>query len=470
MDQNGARSVSLPQPVSRDVLLGLDVGTTTCKAMVMDPDGRCRGLGQVATPWRTTATGAEAPARRILAAVVEAASSAIAEAESGGDGPVHVAGIGVTGLAEAGVPLGADAEPLAPVFAWYDERGAELVGDLERDIGVRTFAAVTGLKLSGRPSIIKYRWMVREEDMGGRGVRWLSVPEWVAYELGGAQVTEPSLAGRTGFFDVLGGSPAPELLDWAKAPDHLFADIAIAGEATGRVTPARARDLGVPALAGAVTTVCGHDHLVAGIGVGATRSSDLLDSCGTSEAMVRILDRRIPREQVEDAVMRGISVGRHVGGDRLQVMTGLRSGIGLWRFLKLMGRDTTDLTELDHQALSVRPRSDGPAVEGIWTERAVLTNIGYEPSAAEIWRAAIEAVQRRAVEVKEMLETVAGPTGRIVATGGGLRSVAVQVLKREILGAYVMPDVQEAGARGAAVFAAVAAGVAKRVEDLAPSG
>lgn len=439
------------------MLVGLDVGTTNCKAMVMGVDGQCLGLGSVPTPWTQTPTGAQASAAALLAAALASVDEALAAAGT----PDRVLGIGVTGLAESGVLLDSAGQPIAPVIAWYDTRGEEYVEQLRTEAGAPGFSATTGLSLTARPSLFKYRWLAAEHGIDA-GVRWLSVPEWVAYALGGAPVTEASLAGRTGFFDVLDARPAEALLDWAGAPGELLGPLALPGQPTGRVRSDFA------GLAGAAITVAGHDHLAVGVGVGATGTGDLLDSCGTSEALVRSLADQLTRERLVATVELGLHVGRHVFADRLQLMVGLQSGIGMWRFLKLMGFGMDDLDRLDAEALAVEPGPQSPVVDDIWLPHASLRNINYEPVPAAIWRAAVEAVQRQALVLKERLESVAGPTQRIVATGGGLRSEAVRVLKRRILGDYVVPEVREAGARGAAVFAAIAAGVVTEPAELAP--
>lgn len=440
-----------------DVLVGLDIGTTNCKAMVVGADGRCLGIGSTPTPWNRTPTGAEASAEAFLDAVLGAVSAALGAA--GQPGPVR--GVGLAGLAESGVLLDAAGKPCAPVIAWYDSRGEAYVDQLREESGGPDFSATTGLSLTSRPSLFKYRWLAADRGIGA-GVRWLSVPEWVGHALGGAPVSEASLAGRTGFFDVLDARPATSLLDWAGAPATLLGEFVQPGRSTGVVRA------DVPGLAGAAITIAGHDHLAVGVGAGATGTGDLLDSCGTSEALVRSLGAELSREDLIGAVDLGLHVGRHVLADRLQLMVGLQSGIGMWRFLKLMGYDAADLPELDRAALAVQPGPNSPVVDDIWTPYATLRNVDYEPVPAQVWRAAVEAVQRRAVVLKERLETVAGPTRRIVATGGGLDSEAVRVLKRRLLGEYVVPPVREAGARGAAIFAAMAAGMVAAPDELAP--
>ena len=101
-----------------DLLLGIDVGTSACKAAVVDADGAERAHGQAPTPWRKVPTGAEIDPDALLDAALEAASDALAAAPEG-----RVRGIGVTGMAETGVLLDGRGEPLAPAIAWHDARG-----------------------------------------------------------------------------------------------------------------------------------------------------------------------------------------------------------------------------------------------------------------------------------------------------------------------------------------------------------
>jgi sugar (pentulose or hexulose) kinase len=85
-----------------------------------------------------------------------------------------------------------------------------------------------------------------------------------------------------------------------------------------------------------------------------------------------------------------------------------------------------------------------------------------------VWRAALEAVARHGADVLATIESVAGKSGRLVVTGGWARSPAVRAVKREVLGPFEEPEVQEAGARGAALIAGIAAGVYRDAFDLPP--
>ena len=100
-----------------ELLLGIDVGTSACKAAVVDAHGVEVAHGQAPTPWQQVPTGAEVDPDALLAAVVRAASDAIARAPEG-----RVAGIGVTSVAETGMLVGAAGRVLHRPIAWHDAR------------------------------------------------------------------------------------------------------------------------------------------------------------------------------------------------------------------------------------------------------------------------------------------------------------------------------------------------------------
>jgi sugar (pentulose or hexulose) kinase len=444
------------QPAAREILLGIDVGTTACKIQAVDVDGSHVALASVSTPWEDKADGRQLDCETLLTVLLGAVQTVLDRCSGS-----RVAGVGITGFAESGVLLDASGRALAPVLPWYDQHGADTMQRLDAVFGRQGFAGITGLPLNLKPSIMKFSWFMETAAPKAQWSRWLNVPEWLAYKLCGVPSTEPSLASRTGFFDVLTKTESAELLDCVGAPRGLISPLRHSGECVGTVKG----EYG--ALAGAAVTVCGMDHLIAGVGVGATRQNDLLDSCGTGEALIRRLpDEGLTRETLANALDQEIALGCDVFSGQIQATTSLRSGIGMWRFLKLMGKGADDIDALDAAALQLKTTDKSPVVDNIWLDTATLSNIGYDPEPAAIWRAAVESVQQRAKVLAARMSEFAGPHGRIVATGGGLRSRLVRELKRDILGAFEKPDIIETASRGAALFAGAAADVrpAIRVE------
>jgi sugar (pentulose or hexulose) kinase len=434
------------------LLLGIDVGTSACKAALIDLDGAERAHGQAPTPWDRVPTGAQVAPEALFAAAVAAARQALERAP---DGPVVA--IGVTSMAEAGVLLDGAGAVLHPAVAWYDERGGAEAEAIARELP--DFVERTGLPASPLCSLAKLR------HLGAEGAaRWLNVAEWVVHRLGGRQVTELSLTSRTGLLDLEAMTPYREALDWAGLPRDLLAELVLGGADAGRSDGAA-----LGGTEGAVLSVAGHDHLVAGVGVGVVAPGDLLDSCGTAEALVRVVAPPLDAAARRRAVEGGASVGWHVVADRQALLAGLWSGMALREVLDALGAGETDRGELDAGALAIAP-GDAPALELDLRSlhRAPLRLPSAEPAA--VWRAAIDAVARAVEAEVTHIDAVAGPHTRVVVTGGWARDRAVLEAKSR-LGAVESPAVVEAGCRGAALLAGVAAGLYASADELpAPVG
>jgi sugar (pentulose or hexulose) kinase len=399
-------------------LVGIDVGTTYCKAAVVDGDGAARAHARVLTPWRRVSTGAEIEPERLVEAALTAVRRALERSST-----TRIEAVGVTSMAETGALLDADGEPVAPAIAWHDERGAREAEALERDLGKERFTATTGLPASPLCTLSKYRWLRFHLDGSERGVRWLNVAEWIVRSLGGDEVGDLSLSCRTGMLALDRRAPWSEALEWASAPAGLLPAPALSGTPAGRVTR------GLEQARGAVLCVAGHDHLCAAIGAGAVREGDVLDSCGTAEAFVRSVEPPLPPERRLQAVAGGVTVGWHALPDRLALLGALDSGLALQR----AGRhyEAEDAAELDQDV-----------------------------------RALLEELAARGEAIVRTIEELAGATRRIVVTGGGARSETVLAIKRSSLGPFERPSVQEAGTRGAALLAGCAAGFFAGIGEL----
>jgi sugar (pentulose or hexulose) kinase len=431
--------------VTDPLLLGIDVGTSACKAAVVDAHGAERSLGQVPTPWEPVPTGAELDAETLLRAVVEAAREAIDRGPEG-----TVAGIGVTSVAETGMLLDEGGRVIHRPVAWHDSRGAAEAQAMARDLP--DFTERTGLPASALCSLAKLKHL----GTAG-GARWLNVGEWIVHRLGGRQVSELSLSSRTGLLDLEPAAPYADALAWGGLPDDLMAELVVAGTDSGRSDGAT-----LPGTEGAVLTVAGHDHLVAGVGVGVTAPGDVLDSCGTAEALVRVAAPQDAAARRRSA-QAGVTVGWHVIEGRQALLAGVWSGLALREVLELLGTDRDDLSA---GALAIAP-GEAPAFE------LELRSLERRPvrlpdaAPAAVWRAAIDTVTREVQELIAHIDAVAGPHTKVVVTGGWARDAAVFDAKRRF-GAIEAPPVAEAGCRGAALLAGVAAGLYASADDLPP--
>jgi sugar (pentulose or hexulose) kinase len=425
-------------------LLGLDLGTTSCKAAVVTHGGREVAHGRAPVPWERVATGAEIAPERLVEAALTAAGEALAAAP---DGPVGA--LGVASFAETGVLLDARGQPVAPAIAWHDSRGGAQAERLIAELGRERFSERTGLAPRPLCSLVKYRWLRDEHAETARGVRWLGGAEWIVHRLGGEQVSELSLASRTGWLDVHARGWWDEALAWSGAPPGLLAEPAAA------TTPAgRAGDL-LAGARGAVLAVGGHDHLSAAVGAGATGEGDVLVSWGTAQAFIRAVAPLDP-QRVGAAVADGINVGWHAVEGRQCLLGAMRSGAALQRVLDLLGAERA---ELERAALDAPADAGGIELRGLNEDRVDLTGIGDGVSPALIWRAALESTGRASRDILERMARVAGPHRRIVMAGGWADGPAAQAVTEAHLGAFELSSAVYMGARGAALTAGRAAGL-----------
>jgi len=440
-----------------DLLLGIDVGTTACKAAIVDAAGAERAHGSAPTPWERVPTGAEIDPDALREAAVAAAAAALREAPEG-----RVRGIGVAGMAETGVLLDGRGEPLAPAIAWHDARGGDEARSLGEDLGVERFARTTGLPVIALCTAPKLRWMVANRPAVRAARRWLNVGEWVVRGLGGDEVTELSLASRTGLFDLDAKAPFADALAWTGMPADLLPEPILAG------TPAGTAGDTLAGARGAVLTVAGHDHLAAGIGVGVVAPGDVLDSCGTAEALVRVVAPPLEGDQILRAVRNDVSVGWHVAEGRHALLGGLWTGLALREVLDGLAIGDADRHELDAGAIATAP-GDVPALE------LDLVSLERRPphlpggvAPERVWRAALDTAAAEIDARLARIDAIAGPRRRVVVTGGWARDEAVLATKASRIGSFEHPPVLEAGARGAALLAGVAAGLFESADALPP--
>ena len=434
------------------LFVGLDVGTTTSKAVVFTQDGDPVASGRATTPWTVTSTGAELDAYALLEAAKSAVAAALADCPAG-----PIGGLGVAGLAESGVLLDGHGEPVAPVIAWHDTRDHAELASLRDAVGAQQFSSTTGLPLRQQWSLTKHRWLIDNVPSARSAVRRLNVAEWIVRGLGGDEATEQSLASRTGWLRLAERAWWEGTLDWSGADRSLMPPLVTAGTPLGRV----GADAGLPRLTGAVLTVAGHDHQAAVVGAGADGPGDELDSCGTAEALVRTISPGLSPDVVADLAEAGITTGWHAVADHWCLLGATQGGLALQRILALLGKDRADLPALDAEAIAL-PMPEIRVVAPAFGRLDIL-GVGDADGPAHLWRAALETVTEQAAQIHDAMSAVSGTHRTLVVTGGWSRSEGLIAIKRRRFGELVQADVNEAGARGAARLAAKAAAAASPV-------
>ena len=427
------------------LLVGVDVGTTRVKAGLISLDGTELGQAAVPTVWQRRPTGAQARPDDFVQAVGDVLVVLLKRAPPG-----EILGVGVTSMAETAVLADSDGRALGPAVAWYDRRAESDVADMEAELTREEIDHQTGLGIGPIPTVAMLRWLMRTHPEVRGAVKVLSVSEWVVHSLGGTIAAEPSLASRTGALAINGRRWWPEVIEWAGLPETIFSDLLPAGASWGHV---RAPSGALRRLEGAALTVAGHDHLVAAIGSGVTTAGQVMDSCGTAEALVRAIPADAARDPAQ-GLPRGIATGWHALEGHYCLLAGLPLGIDLTPLLARLGAShRRGRASVDDAALAV--------LDGRLADAEV-------PPAVREWLTALQVTVRRATASLQGLEELGGPIAELRISGGWAANPVLRRLKMDAFPDTVYPRVVEAGARGAALLAGKAAGAFGSVDAFPP--
>ena len=260
------------------------MGTTNVKALLFDEQGNTAGEARCPSPITLLPDGGgvfdpEELWRLCCRLLTELLDAAPAEARS------RLAGLAVTGMGEAGVPLDAAGRPLYPVIAWFDPRTEQYPAWWRDTFGEDRLYAVTGLKNQHIFTANKLLWLKEHEPLVfGEMRRWHCIPDYIAFRLTGASAMDLSLATRTLLLDAASGTWSRELLAHAGIPADILPPAVPSGTKVGEVTAAAAACCGLPA--GTPVFAGGHDHICGALAAGAVEPGIVLDSSGTCEEVL----------------------------------------------------------------------------------------------------------------------------------------------------------------------------------------
>lgn len=397
--------------------VGLDLGTTSIKAVAFDEAHRELASAALPTPTHTVSTGAEYDADELWDTASAVLRDVIAQLDESGQ---RIEAIATASMGEAGVLVDGVGEPVGPVIAWFDQRTEAQAQRWAAEVGAEPSIRIAGVPPRPVFGTMKMQWMRDETpDVWARGRHWLNMADWAAFRLTGEMATDFSLASRSMLLDVARRQWSDKLLEAAALDRQLLAPLVASGSAVGRVHGEASEATGLPV--GCVVGAGGQDHVCAALALDVTRPGMLLDSIGTAEAFFLVTDGFDASGRLAQAA---VGQGVHVVADRTYAMTGLQQGGG---------------------------RIDARRIE---------LGLGWNDFLGSV--AADEIIDEVArdgeTRIAEML-TAAGLTEvEHIVTGGGSRNAQLIERKQAISGRSIeVADLVEATALGAALLARRAA-------------
>ncbi len=437
-------------------LLGVDIGTGSCKAVVVDPSGTvlCSAAVEIATS-RPHPGWAEQHPDDWLAAAVMAVRRLDSEVVR------RVDAVGLTASTHNAALLDERGRALRPAIMWTDTRSAAEAEDLQRSDGARIFSI--GMH---RPSptwtLSQLRWIATHEPAVLTSTRRVVfTKDFVRRALTGDEFTDPADAQGTLLYDARRGKFSPTLCALIPLEPAALPTVRGAHTVAGFVTAAAAAAFGLPV--GIPVVVGTSDTAAESLAVGACRPGHAAVKLATS-GTVNIITQ-VPAPSAVSLTY------PYVADDLWYTCLATSSAAASIRWFRDQispGSTRPTYEEIDAAAISVPPGAGGvvfhPYLSGErsphWDPYLRASFVGLQAGHgwAHLARAVLEGVAFSVRECLDAAEQLAGPAIELRLTGGGSRSA----LWRSILASVLDRPLQLFDSRDAALGAAMLAGIGTR--------
>ena len=443
-------------------LLGIDIGTSGCKAMLIDAKGAVLasrtanyGLSQPRPGW----------SEQDPSLWIEGARTSVAGVRSLRP-DVRIAAIGLSGQMHGLTPLASSHQVLRPAILWNDQRnGAECTDITERAGGVDGLLALTNNRMLVGFTGGKIAWMRNHEpDLFGRLRHMLNPKDYLRLILTGEIATEVSDASGTGLFDTGRRRWATGLLDLLEIDPAILPACHESHVISGRVSRAGSElfglEAGIPVAGG------GGDSVIQTIGSGVIAPGDVQTTIGTAGIVAAALDAPIPNPQGRlqvfcnvapqkwhcmgvslnaggamewlRALLAGFSGNAAPSAERIaEIAAGAPVGAGGLLFLPYLNGERC-------------PHPD-PAARG------GFVGLSARQGAAEMARSVMEGVSYSLYDIFSLMQHANVGGSVIKASGGGARSVLWRQMQADLFDCEVVTT--EGAAEGGAFGAALVAGI-----------
>ena len=267
--------------------LGLDLGTSGVKALLMDSEGRPVGSADATYDVTNPAAGWSEQDPADWCAGIETALSALRASHPQAFGAIQ--GLALSGHMHGAVMVDTAGSVLRPCILWNDTRSHAQAAVMDADPVAR---ALSGNIVFPGFTAPKLAWVAENEpDVFDQVAKVMLPKDYVVWWLTGQYATEMSDAAGSAWLDVGARAWSPELLQLGGMARAQMADLHEGTDVVGTVQAARA-DLGLPA--GCQVVAGGADNAVAACGVGALGEGDGFVSLGTSGVVLAGRDRYAP--------------------------------------------------------------------------------------------------------------------------------------------------------------------------------
>lgn len=450
----------------RELVIGLDIGTTSVKACVFNIEGHMIAETEemIVSDYPHQGWVEQNPAA-IERSAVQVVREVIRKAEvrSG-----ELITLGFSAAMHSLIVLDEQVRPLSPALIWADGRSAGQADQLSKSLKSDIYAR-TGTPIHPMTPLMKLLWMKETDDEAYRNAAYfMSIKEYLIYCWFGERVIDYSMASATGLFNPVSLTWEPDLLEMAGISEHQLSRIVAPTTVLTELSATIADEMGVP---DSMPFVIGAaDGQLSNLGIGAILPGEVAVSVGTSGA-IRQFTRHIKASENEETFCYSFMEDTAIIGGPTN-----NGGIVVQWVKDLLG-DDGDFGEFLSAADRVEPGAEGllflPYVNGerapLWNPRARgnFFGISITHTKAHFIRAVLEGITFNLYQIGKALEAIAGEPKKIYVNGGLSRSTCWLQMMADVFGAEVcVSENHHSAAWGAAWTALVATGKAASFEDI----
>ena len=443
------------------LILGIDIGTSGTKAIVFNSRGRKTEAGStISYQFNTPVKGAaELDPEEIISAVVNSCREAVRKSEELHLGKIMA--VGLSGFWHSLIAVGKRDEALTPVYTWVDRRSYPQSLKLRKKLQNSRIHRRTGCILHPVYLPSKILWLKEKNKVIFRKTRlFCSMKEYLILRLFGQTFCDFSTASGTGLLNIQTKEWDKYILEAVGISQEQLSPLSNFDQKLQGLMPNYSRRVGlssdVPWVIGAGDGAC------SSIGSGCISEEKLALMIGTSGA-VRVMTHR-RNSKLPTGLWCYLADREHY------LIGGAINNAGLVRhWLKNILNLPLDLEtvlkrqEPSRHALTFLPFLSGERCPG-WraSAKASILGLTFDTSPEEIFRAGLESVGYRILEIFELMRDIFPGIKEIVVSGGVLQSPEWVQIITDILGIPLSVSIEsEASCLGAAVMAMRATGTIK---------
>ena len=395
------------------------------------------------------------------------------------EGSSAVKGISFGSQLDGMVVCNDEGRPLRPAMIWMDRRAESQAARVAETMAPEEFYRRVGANLDSSHAVFKALWVRDEEpEIWSQAAFLMSPGTYVLREVAGALAVDYSNASSLALLDPRSRKWSPEVLDVVQIPESMLPEVVAATEPISTIETSFAEATGLDP-ATVVAVGCG-DEMAATLGAGVFEPGEVCDVVGTAEPVCAASSE--PRE---DPTML-VECHPHADPDAwLLENPGFVSGGNLrwWRdqFAPIeRGAEAEGLGDaydlLSKEAERIPPGAEGlvflPCMQGAmapeWNgaARGVFYGLTLAHSRAHMTRAILEGSAFALRDILEAMVAAGLEVNRLTIVGGGAKGPLWRQIKSDVTGLPVrVPESVETTSTGAAILAAVGAGIHATVAD-----